>query len=155
MGDQRTGIATHVLVSAVASTECGRTGVAVILRDRQRDTIRSTSYSRAGVSVEAATYEVITEALRTARESGSLTMMVYCDVESVVAQLNKEQDVPDPLLAANLQLRAVFNRFRRVQVKLAQSGRYFIAHKLAAGASHGTTEAEPVQPTLSLSTENG
>lgn len=153
MGDQRTDVATHALVSAVESAQCGRIGVAVILRNRQRDTIHSTSYSTQHASVEAAAYAAITDALRMARKAGSYTMTIYCDVEPVVAQMNQEQEVPAKLLAANLELRAVCNRFRRVQVKLAQSGQYFIAHKLAAGASHGCSEANPLQPSLSLPTE--
>ena len=150
MGDQRAGIPTHALVSAVEAAEGGSTGIAVILRDRQRNTIYSTSYSKEDITLEAAAYEAISEALLTARETGSHTMAVYCDVASVVGQLNKEEEVPAELLSANLQLRALFNRFRNVQVKLAQSGEYFTAHKLAEGAAKGTSQKAPVQPSLGL-----
>ena len=150
MTDQRAEIPTHALVSAVEAADCGRTGIAVVLRDQQRDTVYSTSYSKQDTPVEAAAYEAISEALLTARESGSHAMTVYCDVASVVSQLNKEEEVPAELLSKNLQVRALFNRFRYAKVKLAQSGEYFIAHKLAAGAAQGCTGQVPVQPTLRL-----
>ncbi|NLJ35317.1 MAG: reverse transcriptase-like protein [candidate division WS1 bacterium] len=150
MDDKRTGVATHALVSAVTSSDSDRAGIAILLRDRQRDTIYSTSYSTPGVSVETAAYRAITQALRSARDVGAYTMMVYCDVASVVAQLNRQEDVPEHLLGVSLELRAVMNRFRWVKVKLAQSGKHFIAHKLAEGASHGDGDSQPLQHSLRL-----
>ncbi len=153
MASQSAGTPTHALVSAVEVPDTGRTGIAVILRDERRDTVYSTSYTKYDTPLEAAAYEAIREAILTARENGSRHMTVYCDVEDVVAQLNRQQQPPDHLLTANLQLRALFNTFRYAKVKLAQSGNYFIAHKLAAGAAEGAANSTPLQHTLRLPSE--
>jgi|LSQX01.3.fsa_nt_gb ribonuclease HI len=151
MNDQHTATPTHALVSAVAAEDCSRIGVAIVLRDRHRDTIYSTSYSTMqAVSVEAVTYQAISKALRNARELGSYNMTVYCDVAAVVTQLSGQEEVPATLLAPSLETRAVMNRFRRVQVKLAQSGVHFIAHKLAAGASGDDGDEKSLQQSLRL-----
>ncbi len=150
MGDVRAGIPTHALVSAAQAADTGLVGIAVILRDRKRDTVYSRSSSKASMTIETAAYAAISEALLTARENGSYAMTVYCDVASVVSQLNKEQDVPAELRSANLQLRALCNRFRRVDIKLAQSGTNFTAHKLAAGAAQGPSPQGPRQYVLQL-----
>ncbi len=150
MASQSAGTPTHALVSAVEVPETGRTGIAVILRDERRDTVYSSSYTKHDTALHAAAYEAIREAMLTARENGSRHMTVYCDVADVVAQLNRQQQPPPHLLTANLQLRALFNTFGRAEVKLAQSGKYFIAHKLAAGAAEGSANPKPLQPTLRL-----
>ena len=150
MGDVRAGIPTHALVSAVQNPDAGLIGVAVILRDRRRDTVHSTSNSTSHRNIAAATYAALSEALLTARENGAYTMTVYCDVASVVLQLNKQQDVPAELRSANLQLRALCNRFRRVDIKLAQSGTHFTAHKLAAGAAQVPAQRDLAQSALQL-----
>ena len=150
MASQSAGIPTHALVSAVEVPETGRTGIAVILRDERRDTVYSSSYTKYDTALHAAAYEAIREAMLTARENGSRHMTVYCDVADVVAQLNRQQQPPPHLLTANLQLRALCNTFRRAEVKLAQSGKYFIAHKLAAGAAAGYANSKPLQPTLHM-----
>ena len=150
MDDVRAGVPTHALVSAVQNPDAGLIGVAVILRDRRRDTVHSTSSSKPMQTIEAAAYAAISEALLTARGNGAYIMTVYCDVASVVQQLNKQQAVPAELRSANLQLRALCNRFRRVDIKLAQSGANFTAHKLAAGAAQAPAPASPVQHVLQL-----
>ena len=150
MGDLRAGTPTHALVSAVEAGSPGSVGIAVILRDHRRNTVYSTSNSKANMTIAEATYAAITDALLTARDNGSYRMTVYCDVASVVQQLNKQEEVPAELRSANLQLRALCNRFRRVDVKLAQSGPHFTAHKLAAGAARGPAPQGSVQQVLQL-----
>jgi hypothetical protein len=90
------------------------------------------------------------EALYEACDAGAPTVTVYCDVVEVISQLEQSAAVPRDAISEHLQVRALMNQFERVTVKIAHSGRHFIAHKLAAGAAQvrGTPRPESPHPTL-------
>ncbi|MFP3902848.1 MAG: reverse transcriptase-like protein [Armatimonadota bacterium] len=144
MRNAQRGTPTHALVSAVQSPDALTAGIAFILRDRNRDTVYSSSYSIESTSLITAAYRAILEALYKARDTGAGKMTVYCDVASVVGQLHQNEQVPSEAISLHLQVRALMNQFDDVEIKVAHSGEHFIAHKLAAGAaqeqSHKTSE---------------
>lgn len=150
MRDPRPGIPTHALVSAVMSADEGRAGIAFILRDRNRNTVYSSSYQIECSSHVEATYKAMLEALYTAGDAGSPKMTVYCDVVEVISQLEQKAAVPPEAISGHLQVRALMHQFEQVKVKVAHSGKHFIAHKLAAGAAQvlEPPQSESPHPTL-------
>lgn len=147
---QRDGIPTHALVSAVRDEETGRIGLAIILRDRYRNTVYSTAYTKDGLHFDAAAYHALSEALLSAHDHGAHTLVVYCDAASIVSQLEKREDVPVEALAAHLQSRALLHMFRSTEVILAHSGKHFTARKIAEQEALRAPQPKPLQPSLEL-----
>ncbi|MFO7946703.1 MAG: ribonuclease H family protein [Armatimonadota bacterium] len=155
MRNAQRGTPNHALVSAVQSPDGLNAGIAFILRDRNRDTIYSTSYSIESDTFITAAYRALLEALYKARDSGAQKMTVYCDVTPVVAQLHQNEQVPSEAISLHLQVRALMNQFDGVDIKVAHSGEHFIAHKLAAGAAQEQSQNSSELNNLTLFPKEG
>ena len=128
-------------------------GIAIALKDRQRQTIFRCGYAVPAETREAAAYEAIAVALREARALGCHSISVYSADHQVVAQINREADVAADNTARYLEVRALLNQFRWAQVRPARPDTCYGLHTLAERAMEGlpTAESHEQLPQLSLS----
>jgi ribonuclease HI len=106
----------YALTSVTARLAIGAAGVAVIIRDAQKNTLKQHTARVACTSQEGAVYEAIKMALTEARALGARQVAVYSDDATVVGHLGRGVEVPEPLMLAYMQVRALMNQFREARV---------------------------------------
>jgi ribonuclease HI len=106
----------YALVSVTARLAIGAAGVAVIIRDAQKNTLKQHTARIACANQEGAVYEAVKMALNEARALGARQVTVYSDDATVVGHLGRGVEVPEPLMPAYMQARALMNQFREARV---------------------------------------
>jgi ribonuclease HI len=126
-------------------------GIGVTLKDRYRRTVLKCGHAVRADTHEEAAYEAVIFALREAYKLGTRSIAVYCDHGAVVAQINRESDVPDTYTARYLEVRALMNQFRWSQVRPGEPGRHYGVQGLAQRAAAGSPTAENYEQQSQLS----
>lgn len=126
---------SYALVSAAPLQDSTATGIGIILKARDRSTLKTICQALENTDVAAAAYEAVRRVLDEALAAGVGRPAIYLDDPEVVAQLNGEAEVPRALLATNLRTRAMMHQVGRPQVIAATTSARFTARRLAQEAT--------------------
>ncbi len=109
----------------------GVAGIAVIIKDPRKHTLKQISRRIHTTSPEAPKYEAVQMALREALHLGARSVSVYVDDPEVVGHLRQDLRVPTDLTTPYLEIRALMNRFRRAHIRYVEEGKSRRARALA------------------------
>ena len=123
--------AVYALTGVAREPGQGIAGIAVIIKDTHKQTLKQISRRIHTTSPEAPKYEAVCIALREALELGARSVSIYVDDPVVVGHLRQDLQVPPELTGPYLEIRALLHRFRQADIRFLEEGRNRRARLLA------------------------
>jgi len=121
----------YALTGVATRRGLGLAGIAVIVKDRQKNTLKHIRGRIHTTSPDAPKYQAVIRALREGLALGAHSITVYSDDPIVVGHLSRDLEVPPELHAAYMEARALMHRYRRAQVRFLEEARNRKARTLA------------------------
>ena len=132
----------YALVSSVPLQDTEATGIGIIFKARDRNTIGTHCEALDDAGTLAASYKAVMTVLKRALKAKVRGISIYVDDPRIIGQLQGDDEVPRELLGTNLQTRAMLHQVGRVRLIGAHSQR-FSARRLAESARMRALDAAP------------